>query len=267
MANPKILLSRDIASLQIDDTPQTLCIRHKSYPSPATLRRVMIFDDFAKCPREHLRDVERLIVVGLNSIISPSKRTEEVFEVLFNNTRTLPKISIDTQLFNGDRWRLWFHWGLTNSSFDGYTYSYLIESHFNGWMDGIRDVNPIDVHNVLRNSDCVVLCMYREAFQPLNINVIDTSAKVKVRYQTVKSQAFDECTTIRQIIARLGKMAQDECPSRRIPKFGELLPDRRNVVIATDLAVDTFLLSQLHADTDLCNAVASECFAGVANAG
>lgn len=257
----KIRLSDNIPSVAIDAPGPSLLVHHRAYPAIAGDMPRMTFDAFAENPRRHVSGLQALVLVGLNRIITPANRTAEVFEVLFNNTPDLRKISIDRTLFDSEPWRLWFHFGATGSPFDGYSYSYLLESHYKAWLDGVRGGdNPISVDRVVRNARGVLRCDYQAYFTEPSEAVVTVGESAHREYQKEKRQAFDECTSAWQIIGRLSKCAQRLCPERRLPSYRELFEAREPSWTATDLAVDRYLCARLHDAVQLTNAVAAACF-------
>jgi hypothetical protein len=55
--------------------------------------------------RRWMRDADCLVMVGLSRAMTPSNRTREVWEVLFNNSTDMVKFSIDRTLFVAEPWR------------------------------------------------------------------------------------------------------------------------------------------------------------------
>lgn len=255
----RIFLTTDPQTAAIPEAEGSLCIYHASLAPPVAAGPSMEFTEFRRAPRKNLNGVKRLVIAGLNKIITPGNRTDEVFEVLFNNTPDLEKISVDRTLFDAAPWRLWFHFGATNSHYDGYTYSYLIESHYRAWLEGIRETNPVSTDAVLRNARRVVTCAYDQYFSGPVASLVSLDASVHADYQKLKARCFDECGSATQIIARLSAFAQAACGARNVPSQAKLFRSRDPHIVMTDLAVDRFLVGQIEQSIDLTNAIAAEC--------
>lgn len=93
-----------------------------------------------------------LILVGLNKIVTPSNRCDFVQEYLCTMTATLPKISIDTDPFLGEPWRLFFHYHYTDNNKFGYPHGYAIQTEWKHWFK--RDtpqciLSPMSLKNYL----------------------------------------------------------------------------------------------------------------------
>ena len=139
---PRIILTHDPAAVSIDAGPEALCVRHPAYQAPRTAAGCLHVDwqEFEAEPRRWMDGRSLVVVVGLNRIITPGNRTREVFEVLYNLSRDVRKLSIDQTLFVAEPWRAWFHFGFVGAPYREYTYSYLAESHWRAHQDGVRSV-------------------------------------------------------------------------------------------------------------------------------
>jgi len=257
-SDAKIILSANISDIELEWPGETLCVHHKSYPLPPIARcRYLAFDEFKKSPRERLSGVRRLAVVGLNKIITPANRTEEVFEILFNNTGELVKVSIDHTLFVSEPWRAWFHFGLTGTRYREYSYSYLAQSHYNSFRDGAAAQDPFSIDAIEEWGRGAVLSTYETYFAPLEVEIVETSAQVKLAYARLKEECFEEEHGIARIIMRLARFAQSACPRRSIPTPSACFDRARHRIVASDLKVDAYLVSRLRELCDLTNAVGS----------
>lgn len=256
----KIILCADVseAGVVVPAPAKSLCVHHKSYPVPAALSgvRSIGFDEFESAARAHLQGVETLFVVGLNRAMTPSNRTAEVFEILFNATPGLAKVSIDRTLFVFEPWRAWFHFGLVGAPYLDYSYSYLAESDWKGWRDGFRTENPFDVETVERFGRGVIETQGGTAYiDALEIETIEQSDAVHTDYSRLKSQCFVEERTITPILRRLAAFAQGVCPTRTIPSRTQLFRRRRHSVVVTDLGIDRYLATELADLTQLTQAI------------
>jgi hypothetical protein len=112
----------------------TYVVYHRDYdvPDVEDARGKIEFEEFRRVyPNLH---AGMFIVYGLNKIITPSNRTDFVFEFLFTLSADVPKISVDYRPFAGEPWRLWFHYGLCKRGNFGTPYSYSIETEWKHWF-------------------------------------------------------------------------------------------------------------------------------------
>tara|TARA_Y100000034_G_scaffold95703_1_gene116366 strand:+ start:28 stop:825 length:798 start_codon:yes stop_codon:yes gene_type:complete len=79
-------------------------------------------------------NANKYIFIGLNRIINPSNRCEMVFDHMQSMTRNIEKISVDTEPFLGEPWRLWYHYDMTNSDKFGVPHGYAIETEWQHWF-------------------------------------------------------------------------------------------------------------------------------------
>lgn len=255
---PKIFLTKDTSKPQPWFNSHALCVYHKSHSPPSVEQwRYSEWSEFKDRPRELLRAVERLVVVGLNSIITPGNRTHLVFEVLFNNTPDLPKLSIDRTLFVSEPWRAWFHFGLVGAKYRDYSYSYIAESHYNAFVDGAREDNPFSIEEVTTWGRGVIACEY-PVFGGLSITTQQLMPSVHDEYARLKEECFEQETSIKAIVSRLSEFAQSACSDRRIPRPSDLFKKDAHHIVKTDLRIDDWLVSQLENMMSLANGVAEE---------
>lgn len=251
MGQHRIFLTKAIADFAAADIPDdVLWVRHRRYPQPAQARTSILFEDFAKAPRDHMKGRRGVVVVGLNKIMTPSNRTAEVFEVLFNLTPEVPKFSVDTTLFVSAPWRAWFHFGLTGSPYREYTYSYLAESHHKAFLDGVRPDDPFGLEAITEAGRGVVRSFYRRFFSEglfggMSEEVVALDAETHARYQALKGRCFEEENTIGPILRRLAAFAEEACPRRSIPKPERIFEGQALAIVRTDLGIDRHLAEHL----------------------
>jgi hypothetical protein len=132
--NAKIFWVRDVASFTLNnDIPDTLLVYHSIYIPPSIDNvRYMKFDDF-KVQYSELH-FNKLILVGLNRIITPQNRCDMVNDFIQTLTRSIPKISIDCSPFIGEPWRTWYHFDVTNSGKFNIPHGYAIETEWKHWF-------------------------------------------------------------------------------------------------------------------------------------
>jgi len=133
MAN-KIFWVKDVSGVIINNqVPDTLLLYHSMY-SPPSIKGVkyMKFDEF-KINYSELH-FNKLILVGLNRIITPQNRCYPVNDYIQTLTRSIPKISIDSSPFIGEPWRAWYHFDVTNSGKFNVPHGYAIETEWKHWF-------------------------------------------------------------------------------------------------------------------------------------
>lgn len=255
----RIVLARDTGLVRLDLDAHALCVRHRSYDPPLTGAgcRHMTFDAFEDDPRDAMRGRDTLAVVGLGRIITPGNRTREVFEVLFNLTDDWQKVSLDRTLFVSEPWRAWFHFGFVGARYREYTYSYLAESHWKAFGDGVRGDDPFGLEAIVDCGRGVVRSEDEQYFDEVAVETVALGAAAHAEYQELKAVAFDEEHTAPAIIDRLSRFAQAACPLRRIPTPARLFDRTAHRIVRTDLKVDEYLTGRLLALVELTNGIAA----------
>ena len=257
---PKILLTSDTALARPSVTGRALVVHHRDCEPPACPGACMAFAEFEPRCRQVVQGLDTLVFVGLNRAMTPANRTRDVWELLFNQTPGLRKISVYTTLFVSEPWRAWFHFGLVGAPYRDYTYSYIAESHHKAHRDGLRDDDPFALPDLLRWSHGVVASGYRQWFEPLAVEIVPACPETHARYAEIKRAAFEEESAVNPILARLVAFAGSACRRRRVPSPGRLFAARRHEVVATDLPVDRWLVGRLQHLIELVNGVAEGCF-------
>lgn len=255
-----IIFSREPALVQVPVHPgRTLCVHHKAIQPPALADcRYVPWDEYR---RDHhhgtqLGGVTNLVFAGLNRMITPSNRIDPAWETLFNLTGGIHRFSVDEAPYLGDLWRLWFHFGATGTPFGGYSYSYLLESHYKAFLAGVRTDNPLALQVIRRHSQGHVHCAYDRYFADPHIDVLRLLPSVHAEYQQLKSELFDRHDKIHPILKGLADFTQAHCPERAIPAEHRIFstPDCVRIV-RTDLAVDEYLTGKLLAKIREVNTV------------
>lgn len=75
-----------------------------------------------------------IIIVGINKIITPSTRTNIIFEYIQENSNSIEKIIIDTAPFVGEPWRFWWAFSITNNNPWLWPHSYTVETEWKHWF-------------------------------------------------------------------------------------------------------------------------------------
>lgn len=250
----RILLTRNPSNVSLELPEPCLCVYHKDF-QPILNSPSLSFQDFKADPRHYLNGLRHLVLVGLNRIVTPSNRTDLVFEILFNNTPELPKTSIDTTLFIGKPWRSWFHFGIVGAEYQEYTYSYIAESNYESFWNGIHDDDPFDLETIRRSGDGIVQSDYKQYFVSPTVQVIPAPTSVHSEYQRRKAELFDTERSISKILTSLALFAQESVPERSVPALGRFFQQQTSIIVSTDLGIDTWLVSELQRIAVLTNSI------------
>jgi len=245
-----IWITGDPNNVPLDRGERSLWVYSDKWVTPVVERK-MTFDKYLKDPWGSIADIDRVIVVGLTDIITPSNRVK-TGPFLTEPWRGPMRESIDRRLFIGEPWRAWWHWGCVGGKWDDINHSFALEGKWNQAMDG-RITDPCSIAEFLRVGKGTIKT-HRSAptFGGIHIDVRAVSNDIRNAYEKEKARAFEEETTWRGVVKRLGAFAQSNCPWRVMPSrmnlfkvLGELIPPR---IVATDLPVDT-LVSDWHSKT------------------
>lgn len=240
---------------------RVVCVYHKHYrdqlpqlPDGHAIAFDALCDSYQTT--DHFAAAEAVVFVGANKFFTPSTRFHGVFDLLQYGLLAIPCYSIDTAPYIGPLWRLWTHWSLARQPWDGYTYSYLLESHCNAYRDGARPDNPMADARISANAAGRVSIDYARWFSDPLEHIERLSPSVHADYQRLKASLFDAHDTIRPILKGLADFASAAYPARVIPQEHRLfaVPDRVRIV-RTDLGVDNWLAAQLRAKIDEVNHV------------
>lgn len=129
----KVIFSKEISKVEIDCLPKnTLVVVHEMYDRPAIDRPMVDWQKFKVIYSDY--EVDQFVLVGLNRMIKPSNRCDMVNDYLQVMTKSIPKISIDTDPFIGEPWRLWYHYSVCFGEWLGVDYSYPVEGDWKKWF-------------------------------------------------------------------------------------------------------------------------------------
>lgn len=204
IAKHSIFFVKDPASLVIEGVPEdTLLVYHSEYAPPKVRGATAIsFDDFRNKYVDY--HVNMIILVGLNRMITPSNRCDFIHEYLSTLTANIPKLSIDTEPFIGEPWRLFFHYLFTSNNTFKRPHSYAVQTEWEHWFS--RDA-----------TDCVLSPGYLEKniiktfsdLDPLEttFSFTEASANDQEWYAEAKQFTFNKCTTLKLIVNMLLKLA------------------------------------------------------------
>jgi len=192
-----------VARLPAELPAETYVVYHKDCHPPETpgAKGRMDFEEFRRVYSN--LHANMFIFYGLNRIITPSNRTDFVFEYLFTLSADIPKISIDTAPFIGEPWRLWFHYGLCKCGNFGTPYSYAIETEWKHWF--YRETN--DSRFEPDNLGICISDTYT-TLSPLaySATFTDVDEATLAWYEEAKKFTFDKYDTPKLLIQNLAKM-------------------------------------------------------------
>lgn len=249
---PRIYLHRDPGALSLPVGEGALCVTAKGYAAPRTLPGCR----HAAWPitMADLRAHDTVVLVGLSKMVTPANRTP-ISPLVLDPHPGLQRIVVDRALFTVEPWRAWFAFGAVGAEYDGYTYSYLAESHWRAAQDGKRPVDPFSAESIARWGRGVV-----SAPDPWRIDlretVVPADDATRAAYAEEKARAFDEEHTENALLRRLGAWVQARHPGRKMPAPADLWRRERVEVVRTDLGVDRFLADRLRRLAVLTNRVA-----------
>ncbi len=245
-----ILFSRHPERIEIE-VGAAICVYHRQYA--AVLPKIenceaiefgRLCEEFQH--RDYFAGKDTVVFVGANKFFTPSTRFHPVFEVLQYGLPGLKRYSVDIAPYIGPLWRLWPHFSLAGVEFGGYTYSYLLESHYNAFLEGVREGNPLSLEAIRRFAAGHVRVDYDRYFSEPTVTVIETLPAVHQEYQSLKARLFEGCSTIGPIMKGLSDFARAACPERRIPQEHKIFETPDSVrIVRTDLPIDRYLTDRL----------------------
>lgn len=257
---PSIFFSRHPERIEIS-AGAAVCVYHKQYA--AILPKVENCDyvEFGQiCENFQTHDYfagkDTVVFVGANKFFTPSTRFHPVFEILQYGLPGMKRYAVDVAPYIGPLWRIFAHFSLAGLSFGGYTYSYLLESHYNAYLEGAREDNPLALDKIREYAAGHVSIDYVQYFAPPSVEIINMPESIHREYQMLKARLFDEHDKINPIIKGLADFARSVCPQRLIPQEHRIFetPDAVRIV-RTDLKIDEYLTNKLLKKIDEVNQV------------
>ncbi|OGS40528.1 MAG: hypothetical protein A3K77_00860 [Euryarchaeota archaeon RBG_13_31_8] len=202
----KIQFLTDTSKFKINNYPKnTLVIFRDEFGYSLPSLQGVEFIEFLEYKKKYtLFDPELFIIIGLNRIITPSNRCDMVHEYLHTITPNIKKISIDTEPFIGEPWRLWFHYSITHSGNFNINYSYIIEGEWQYWFYRNRQDCRLSQDNIrLFITDTISdLELYKTSFE-----FFDISAMEETWYSKTKEFIFSKYDTPKLLINNLLKLS------------------------------------------------------------
>ncbi len=256
MSTGHIWLTDDPDKVHLDRSPKALWVYADKWRKPIADRTIpasRYLDD----PWKSLQDVETLVIVGMSAIVTPSNRTKT--GPYLNEPFNIHRESVDRTLFVGEPWRAWWHWGCVGAKWAGVSHSFALEGLWNQYMDARRD-DPCSLQSFLSMGENVVVSgSNTPRFNGMSVETIHVDGDVLDRYQEEKAMAFEQETTWRGLVRRLGAFAQEVEPLRSMPRLSDLfkcLGIKKPEIIATDLPVDVWQVSHFQYIIDLVDGIA-----------
>lgn len=245
---------KDSGTLELNIAGKTLCLCHRKYDPPRMNdAKVLPFAVFRERYKNEnmLSDVDNVVFVGTNHIITPSNRTDPVFELLFTGIR-MNKISVDNVPFISVPWRTWFHFGITNKPYNVYDYSYKAETDYNKYVDGYSDFDPFSLEEMLKYSHGVA-CSNYDVYFDYEIVEAPVFPDVVSAYKDLKDELFETERSPKTIINKLARFAQSSCPQRKVPQPHAAFRNPKGRIVKTNLKVDDYLVDHLRNLMNLTN--------------
>ncbi|MFZ5986375.1 MAG: hypothetical protein ACOYWZ_04505 [Bacillota bacterium] len=248
----KIIFSKQLQSLRIPCYEGTLCIYANQYknilPNIENCKYID-FKYFANNFREvnFLQKIKRIIYVGLNKIFTLSSRNHPVFDLLqYNIPSNIEKYSIDLCPYFGEIWKIWIHFNFVGYDFGGYTYSYLLETNYNKFKEGISKDNPVSLEKIKEYAKNKIEIEYSYYFNKPTIQVKPVSEESMNEYSILKQELFEEHNQLSPILKKLSEFAQQCYKDRKIPRIIDIFNNPDNIIIfRTTLKVDEYLTNEL----------------------
>lgn len=247
----RIFFSKNIKALVIPVAGKTICIYHKQYEKCLPWIDDCQFVEFGKLcdtfqEHDYFAGMQSVVFVGANKFFTTSTRFHPVFEILQYGLKGLERFAVDRSPYIGPLWRLFPHFSLAGIPFGEYTYSYLLESHYNSHLAGVRADNPLDIELIKQYAKGNVNIDYQRYFAEPKVEIVEMSDDVHEGYQALKEELFYEHSDINKIIKGLADFAKASCKDRLVPSEHKIfdMPDDVHI-IRTDLKVDEYLTGKL----------------------
>jgi hypothetical protein len=193
---------KDTSTSVINDNPvDTFLVYRDGYKLP-TLSGVEYLD-FEKFKTKYSElHINKLIVVGLNRIITPSNRCDMVNDFIQTMTRNITKVSIDLVPFIGEPWRLWYHYDVTNNERFGLPHGFAVETEWSKWF--YREQNDCRLSG--DNIKMFISNTYSDLDLLTTNFIFQEPSEVELSwYENVKSIMFEKYDTPRLLINNILK--------------------------------------------------------------
>lgn len=247
----QIFLVSDYEDAPLDRTRRTVWLHHDRETVNAS--RSISLSKFLDDPRASVADSDLLVVCGLvTKICTPSNRVK-LGQFLTEPWWGPPRVSVDTCLFVGDPWRMWWHWGCVGRPFANYFTSYRLESDWKRYVETDQN-NPCTIERIAEYGNGIVEHRNGFSFSNVRFQIQQVSSDCHERYAETKELAFLEEKTVAGIIRRLTEFCQSVYPDRFIPR--NLFSSQNHNIRITDLGVDAYIAKRIRDTVSLTNAIA-----------
>lgn len=145
----KIFFLKNTETYNDSNNPEdTFLVYQQGYKFNENLKNVR-YMDFKTFKQQYFSlHINKLILVGLNKIITPQNRCDMVFDFLQSMTRNIEKISIDTSPFIKEPWRFWYHLDITNQDKFNVPHGYAMETEWKHWFLRTNDSCRLSGENI-----------------------------------------------------------------------------------------------------------------------
>lgn len=257
----RIYLSKNPKALDLPVIGPTVCIYHRHYAKILPwiddcdfVEFKILCDTYQK--RDYFEGKQTIVFVGPNKMFNASSRNHPVFDILQYGLPEVERFVVDIAPYIGPLWRIFPHFSLAGLPFGEYTYSYLLESHYNSFLDGVKPDNPLDLEAIREYAKGNVQIEYDQYFSSPSIETIHLPTSAHLEYQELKAALFEENDKIAPIIKGLTDFAKSVCKDRKIPMEHKIFETPDSIHITrTDLKVDEYLTSRLVAKVAEVNQV------------
>jgi hypothetical protein len=247
----QIFLTNDCEKAPFDRGDRTVWLHHDK--DEINANRTIKLSSFLDDPRSAVANSDLLVVCGLvTKLCRPSNRVK-LGQFLTEPWWGPKRASVDSCLFIGEPWRMWWHWGCIERPFANYFTSYRLESDWNRHIELETD-NPCSIERIIEFGNGHVQHCDGFRFGSINIHIEKFSDAKHSSYAEEKEKSFAEEKTIKAIIRRLSAFADASYPDRSIPK--DLFASTDHEIRVTDFGVDMYLLKRIRETIELTNAIA-----------
>lgn len=263
----RIQFSKHPEHLEIEAVGPAACVYHKQYVKRLPKIDDCTFIEFSQVCADfgevyHFAGIRSIIFVGANKFFNSSTRIHPVFDLLQYGLPGVERFSVDTSPYIGPLWRLWSHFSFAGVPFGPYTYSYLLESHYQSYLDGVRPDNPLSDDKIRAYAQGRVSFDYERYFSEPAIEIIPVDASVHAEYERRRDELFETETVIGPVFRELSKLARAACPERKIPSEHAIFETPDSVrIVRTDLKIDecltNILLEKMHEVNHICEVLQS----------
>lgn len=247
----RIFFSKNMKSLNIPVAGNTICIYHKQYEKCLPWMDDCQFVEFGKLcdtfqEHDYFTEKDSVVFIGANKLFTTSTRFHPVFEILQYGLNGMERFAVDISPYVGSLWRIFPHFSLAGIPFDEYTYSYLLESHYNSYLEGVRVDNPLDIRKIKQYAAENVSIDYQRFFAEPSVKIVEVSSDVHDGYLALKKELFYKYSDINKIIRGLVDYAKSACIERLVPSEHKIFEMPEEVhIIRTNLKVDEYLAGKL----------------------